>query len=164
MGQVVISAHSRTRLSAVPFHVNQYSQNRRSGKKRKKKGQSGCQMAIAEVVKKGFTINATPDAIHEPGSLWAKYICQCTDSFLYSMVTEGIPPDKYREDTSIGADYTYMHVGVNGGKPYPITVHGTNVEQSSFTLTSHCVPVTVTIPAHHRAQSGKSIVRYHAGG
>lgn len=163
MATVQVSAHRRGRKSATPFQVRSYTQNRRNGKKRKKKGYTACQTKIAEVYAKNMPINATQETLRAD-HLWRNYVCNCTDSTHYNLVTGGdLSNYVYRDNPEIGADYTYNAPNWNGKGTHKVTVKGKNVLKKGFTVQSRC-GVTIEIPPYRAPLTGKQILRLTIGG
>lgn len=165
MAIVKISSHIRGRKSAPKFPVSEYTQNRRDGKKRKRKGYTACQTKIAEQYTRNMPINATQEALRTDPA-WRNYICNCQDSKHYALVTgQELAPDYwYRDNPEMGADYTYQ--APNWGDPkkgtHPVTIRGRNVQVNGFTIRSKC-GVDIQIPSYRKPLSGREILKLGIG-
>ncbi len=79
-----VAPHSRGGNKTVA--VKAYSQNRKTGRSRKKKPQTDCQQMIARVINLKNKHNATKEQLRTDPK-WRSYVCTCTESSHYKWIT-----------------------------------------------------------------------------
>lgn len=148
MSLVNVRSHTRGGKNRT-VAVKAYTQSRKTGKPRKKKGYTACQSLIAQVYNLNNKHNATREQLRNDPA-WRNYVCNCSESSHWDWIVnqgDSQPPPIKATPT----DYTVRDV-----KGRTQTFRARIINLPSKTVQSRC-GVSIFIPAFKRTLQGKSI-------